>query len=76
MFDLRFAYVNYGLHFGDLREGCADCAISVCLRRFDGASVSGIDKFHVTAITMRQGSVCFNPWGAVATIIHIIVDSL
>ena len=76
MLGLRFANANNGLHFGDLREGCADCALSVSLGGLDGTPVCGIDEFHVVTVTMRQGGVGLNPWGAVAAIIHIIVYRL
>ena len=76
MLALCFANVNYGLHFGDFREGCTNLALPVCLRGFDGASVSDIDEFHVISITMRHGGVGLNPWGAVAAIIHVIVNCL
>lgn len=76
MLGLRFANANYGLHFGYFRKGCADCALSVSLGGLDGASICGIDEFHVGSIAMRHGSVGLNPWGAVAAIIHIIIDRL
>lgn len=66
----RFANANYGLHFGDLRKGCAELALS------NRTSICGIDKSHVVCIAMRQGCVSLNPRGAVAAIIHIIVDRL
>jgi hypothetical protein len=73
---LCFANVYYGLHFGDFREGCAYLTLSVCLRGLDWTSVRDIDEFHVVTITMRHGGVGLNPGGAVAAIIHVIVDSL
>lgn len=76
MLGLRFANANYGLHFGYFRKGCADCALSVSLGGLDGASICRIDEFHVGSIAMRHGSVGLNPWGAVAAIIHIIIDRL
>lgn len=76
MLGLRFANANYGLHFGYFRKGCADCALSVSLGGLDGASICGIDEFRVGSIAMRHGSVGLNPWGAVAAIIHIIIDRL
>ena len=54
MLGLRFANANNGLHFGDLREGCADCALSVSLGGLDGTPVCGIDEFHVCTVAMRQ----------------------
>ena len=76
MLALCFANVYYGLHLGDLGEGCTNLALPVRLRGLDGASVRDIDEFHVITIAMRHGGVCLNPWGAVAAIIHVIVDSL
>lgn len=53
MLALWFANVYDGLHFGNLREGRANLALSVRLRGLYGASVCDIDEFHVRTISVR-----------------------